>query len=78
MRLIFDSIGIKTLDCLYHEHLINLHNQCCNSEFDLLRSYSNLHSSRDDIQDICLYHNVHIKMNVELIKNKFVVHSRIL
>ena len=64
MRLTYNFIGIKAQDYLYHEHLVNLHSQCSNSEFDLIRCCTNLHSSQDVIQNICLYYDVHIIMNV--------------
>ena len=46
MRLTYNFNGIKNLDCLYHERLINLHSQCCNSEFDSLRRCINLRYSQ--------------------------------
>ena len=71
-------IGIKTLN-RYHKRLINLHSQCFITEFDFLRCCTNLRSSQDDMQNICLYYDVHINMNVALIKkNKFIANSWIL
>ena len=71
MRLIYKFIVIKTLDCLCHEHLFNLHNQCCNSEM-----LYNIYFSLDDIQNVCLCYDVHINMNAVL-KKKICCISRI-
>ena len=39
-----------------------VYSQCCISEFDLalLRCYTILRSSQNDIQNICLYYDVYI------------------
>ena len=37
-------------------------------KFDLLKCCTNLHSSQDDMQNICLYYDAHVIMNLALIK----------
>ena len=60
MRIIYNFIGIKTLDCLYDERCFCLMRNCYNTSFDLLRFCSLFVSFQRDLN--CKY-NLHLGLS---------------
>ena len=65
MRIIYNFIGTKTLDCLYDESCFCLIRNCYNSSFELLRFCSLLASFQRDLN--CKY-DLHLGLSISAIK----------
>ena len=61
MRIIYNFMGIKTLDCIYEERLMCLIRNCGFSNVELIRLFHTLCIERSEMLYICYKYDVHVK-----------------
>ena len=79
MRIMYNFLDIKTLDCLYEEKLICLIRNCGASNVELIRLFHiSLCTARSDIQSICYKFDVFANMSVGVTKKRLLCFTEIL
>ena len=73
MRIIYNFIGTKTLDCIYDERCFCLFRNCFTSSFELLRFCSLFASSQRDLN---FKYDVHLGLSVGAIKQQVALFFR--
>ena len=76
MRIIYNFLGVKTLDCMCEERFMCLIRNCGASYVELIRLLQTLCTAKLDVQSTCFKYAVHTNMSVGMIQSRIALFCR--